>query len=92
MAKKRKIKKNEKYCPKCGLILKKEDSFCINCGYSFEKRRGKKTKNLYLIIIILIIFLALWILIRTSQNMPILPKFISDLFTGFNQGLINKTA
>lgn len=79
MAKKQKYK----FCPNCGAKLKSTDRFCINCGYSFEKKK-KKIKSLYLIILLIIIFIILWVIIRISQGLPILPEIITKLFQAKN--------
>ena len=70
-----------KFCPVCGMQLKIDDSFCIKCGYSFQNRkkksRGIKWKN---IMIVLIVLLLIYIGIRYSNNEPILPQFLKDIF------------
>jgi len=72
------IKKEKKFCPKCGAELKKEDDYCIKCGYSFKKR--KKKLNLKKILIAIAILIILWVAIRLFSGDPILPQPILDLF------------
>ena len=70
-------KKVKKYCPKCGKPVKPKDKYCMSCGYSFEKRKGT---NLTKIIAVIIVFLALWIIIRIIVGKSIIPQPIIDLF------------
>lgn len=36
----RKLKKSEKFCPRCKLVLPKEAAFCTGCGFNFSNPQG----------------------------------------------------
>ena len=84
----RKKKVKEKFCPQCGAKLKIEDAYCVRCGYSFSQRQKEtKKKNIKWrnIIIALIIALLVYIGVNYSNNQPIIPSFIKNLFQ-FSKG------
>jgi len=76
---KKKKSEDHKFCPVCGSKLKLTDTYCIKCGYSFaardKKNKNLKKRNLWIIIILLIIaYLGL----RYSNGQTWIPTSFKD--------------
>lgn len=81
MKKRKKIKKGEGFCPKCGSVIDlRNDVFCMSCGYRFRKQKKKKARWWLVILLIIIIY----IIIRLIMKKPIIPDlgFVRNLTAG----------
>jgi uncharacterized paraquat-inducible protein A len=81
MAKRLKLEKGKKFCPRCGAVNNVEDAYCIRCRYDFrqgaKKRKGKNSFGK--IILVLIIIAAAWAALRIFLKKPIIPTELIDI-------------
>ncbi len=66
-------KKRQGFCPQCGSPFHPEDLYCMKCGHYLKKRKKGKKMGITALVIIILIFLALFIGIRIFQGKPPLP-------------------
>jgi predicted nucleic acid-binding Zn ribbon protein len=71
------MKKDVKFCPRCGTPNNLADAYCIKCGYSFRKR-GKKVGLIQILVVILLV-IAGWVGLRIFLKKPIIPTEFVEL-------------